>query len=131
MKEGILFSLRVLWQLPQAVAGAALYLWYAPGAGRVRRVGTVQAVFNRRFPGGISLWPFVFLDREDPQELAHEIGHTVQSLRWGWLYLPVVGLTSVFHLLCRRRGLFWSCHSDYYSVWPENEADRLGRVRRG
>lgn len=122
--------LKVLWQLPQAAVGWVLYLIYGRGASLELTVKDATVVINRKFPGGVSLWPYIFLDYYCGVDIAHESGHTIQSKRWGWLYLPVVGLASVIHLWCKHHSIIWDRKSDYYAVWPENEADRLGGVKR-
>lgn len=124
----ILHILKYAWQLPQNLLGLILVWLY----GYDHKFNYLDAVVHvsRRFCGGISLGQYVIVRREDGVTMAHEYGHHVQSLRWGWLYLPVVGLASVVHLLFRRMGLIWDRKSDYYAVWPEDRADKLGGVWR-
>ena len=122
--------LQILWQLPQAALGWLLSLVYTHDADLVQVKDGITWVFNGRFPGGISLWPYIFIRKGHPVDRAHEYGHTIQSRRWGWLYLPVVGLASVIHLWFRDMGWIWDRKSDYYAVWPENKADELGGVKR-
>ena len=55
----------------------------------------------------------------------HEWGHTRQSIRWGWLYLPGPGLCSICWVGLRRISEKLRRKS-YYSVWPENQADKFG-----
>ena len=57
----------------------------------------------------------------------HEWGHTRQSIRWGWLYLPGPGLCSICWVGLRRISAKLRAKS-YYSVWPENQADKFGGV---
>lgn len=130
MKKALLFILMLLWQLPQAIVGFIIYIHMFSNAQLVERSKGVIWVFNTRFYSGISLWPFIILKRDKPVDRAHEYGHTIQSRRWGWLYLPVVGLASVVHLWFRDNGWIWDRKSDYYAVWPENKADELGGVKR-
>lgn len=85
------------------------------------------------FGGSLSLGMFIFLDiRNDRPEnaaekalLAHEYGHTVQSLMLGPLYLLVIGLPSVIWAGCfgkyRRR-----TRCPYDKAYPEKWANLLG-----
>lgn len=54
--------------------------------------------------------------------LAHEYGHTIQSLLLGPLYLLVIGIPSViwFHIHTPSKG-------SYYSFYPERMANALVR----
>lgn len=117
-----------LWQLPQNVAGTFLVWMY--GYDKAFPYLGAEVHVCRQFPSGICLGNYIIVKRDEPVTVAHEYGHHRQSLRWGWLYLPTVGLWSVVHLLCRRAGIFWKRRSDYYAVWPENRADKLGGVWR-
>ena len=134
--------LRLLWELPQSLLGAAL-LWALRQRGAVR--GVEARPDGRRMVAtrgvGVSLGAYVFWpdDGRGPQSpagrlvRAHELGHAVQSARWGPLYLLVVGLPSVSrfvfdlgHWRLRRRA--WG---RYYDAWPEDDADQRGGVVRG
>lgn len=84
-----------VWGLPQTLAGALVTLvccrrphfWY-------------QGAYVTIWPlaSSMSLGMFLFLcDGWTPRQqrlLAHEYGHTIQSLLLGPLYLPVIGLPS-------------------------------------
>ena len=65
----------------------------------------------------------------------HEGGHTLQSEKLGWLYLPIVGISSaIFNNLWDR----WfhkkwpgeKRYKWYYNRFPEKWADELGSVKR-
>ncbi|MCA9533331.1 MAG: hypothetical protein KC593_06630 [Myxococcales bacterium] len=135
-------SLRLwTWELPQTLIGRALK------AVRQER-GKVLAV-ERMADGrelvetegiAVSLGGYVFWSRTDrfghPFEVdlirAHELGHTVQSRRLGWLYLPVVGVVSSTRALYaqgwqHRHGRPWP---RYYDAWPESAADAYGGIIR-
>ncbi len=131
-----------LWELPQSLLGLGL-LAVQRARGRVH--GVERTADGRRLVEtegiGISLGAFVFWSRADlfgrpfdvPLIRAHELGHTVQSRRLGWLYLPTVGIASssraVYALLWQRRhGRPWP---RYFDAWPEDMADPHGGVRRG
>ena len=87
---------------------------------------TVYRVLN--FYGGLSLGYHIFIQHNGSARLLrHEYGHTLQSKMLGWLYLPLVGIPSMFLVLLSRLGLITV--EQYYSFYPENWADRLGGNR--
>ena len=105
-----LFS-RFTWELPQAFVG---WLFSVARAlvGRVERVDVLGGITfvsgkARSFGGGVSLGTFVDLwlwhalpGRNESfvlcdQLCMHEFGHTADSQRFGWLYLPIIGLPSL------------------------------------
>jgi hypothetical protein len=130
-----------LWELPQSCLGAMLLAW-------LYLRGTLLSL--ERLQGGrylcqsrgiaISLGLFVFwarfgahpLHESDRLIRAHELGHTVQSRRWSWLYIPTVGICSVSRVLYSLLYARWNRRlwTGYFDGWPENEADWLGSIRR-
>lgn len=132
MKQFLYLLCQWTWGLPQNLVGGALYLWYRlHGCPHFRYQGAFGVVWNRK-AGSMSMGSFLFMHPtwtpEDKDLLAHEYGHTIQSLFFGPLYLLTVGLPSVlwaglprFQKL-RREGL-----RSYYSVYPEKQATSLGR----
>lgn len=115
-----------LWQLPQNILGAAVLLFWKKDFSYPYKDVTVYG--TSRGQAGVSLGKYIICrDYGDPTipslKVHHEYGHCIQSRRWGWLYLPTVGLVSglrnVLHLYKRNH---------YFDSWPENEADRLGGV---
>ena len=88
---------------------------------------------------GISLGNYIIADKnilnyDYMTVLQHERGHQKQSLYLGPLYLFIVGIPSITRNIWD--GLFhkhWSVIKRtewYYSSYPENWADKLGRVNR-
>ena len=134
MKQVLLY----IWQLPQHVLGLLLIAitgavrtnsFYTPVEARVYR--------QRKYKSwGISLGRYIILYYyTDCNTDYHELGHSVQSVWLGPLYLIVVGIPSaVFNNLWNR--LFhkkWDRerrHKWYYSRYPEKQADKLGGVQR-
>ena len=127
--------LYILWQwtwgLPQNLVGSLFYLYYrAKGCPHFPYQGAVVTVWTRK-SGSMSMGRYLFLHPSwkprDKALLAHEYGHTIQSLLFGPLYLLTVGLPSIIWAgapaLQRRRR---TRHIDYYSVYPEKWASSLG-----
>lgn len=129
-----------IWQLPQNIVGLALIPLYRKTRLCVMNYKGRKVYVYDKFPGGVSLGRYIHVDywREHPdkehsrmklsENIRHEYGHCIQSKRWGPLYLFVPGMVSLIH------NIFCNCekhkHKSYYSIWPENEADRLGGVVR-
>lgn len=119
--------LRWIWEFPQCLLGLILTKIY-----NVKYSETYKGidVYTGSFSGGISLGLYILMnDWSGKYTKDHEWGHTRQSLRWGWLYLPTVGLVSI--TWCGLRNISKKLRSkDYYSIWPENKADKYGGVKR-
>jgi hypothetical protein len=121
-------SLKVLWQLPQAILGFLVYLFCNKVVVTKCKEGIIVVSVDKI--GGLSLYPFVFINRySGDNTLKHELGHVKQSLMLGWLYLIMVGIPSFV------RATVWFFdkdrnRADYYKGYPEKWADRLGGVKR-
>ena len=119
-----------VWGLPQTLLGL-LVLFACPGCERSIYRGAVVTRWRGR--GGVSLGLFLFVpEKADDRLLAHEYGHSLQSLLLGPLYLIVIGLPSLvwaglpaLERRRERRGI------SYYAFYTERWADRWGGVVRG
>lgn len=112
------------WQLPQNLLGLLFLLVL-----RKRRL--VHEQDGRRFyvaramRGAISLGDYIIISENNSRRKPvydHEFGHTVDSRKWGWLYLPVIGLCSGLHCLLYDRA------TSYYDYWTERRANRFGGI---
>lgn len=128
------------WELPQNMLGI-VNLLIATARGQVMsRSFERNRMFIKVRHGAVSLGYFVFWSDNgvpafslDERNKLHEYGHSVQSRILGPLYLLVVGIPSVSrvayaHRYYARQGVRWA---GYYEGFPENWADRLGKVRSG
>ena len=119
------------WGLPQNLVGLALYLYYRyKGCPSFRYQGTFGVIWTQR-SGSMSMGSFLFMHpswtSEDRKLLAHEYGHTIQSLFFGPFYLLTVGLPSLLWAgLPRFQRLRREGRRGYYTVYPEKQASRLG-----
>lgn len=121
--------LRWIWEFPQCLLGLILIKLY-----NVEYKETYKGIpiYAGNFPGGISLGLYILMGESNwkynrDMIKDHEWGHTRQSIRWGWLYLLIVGLCSICWVGLRRINKNLK-NKSYYSVWPENEADEFGGV---
>lgn len=116
MKKILLY----LWQIPQNILGLLLVLYFR---GEKCTSNGVTYWHSRGILGGISLGDYIIVNTHNTVVIRHEYGHSIQSVRLGWLYLVVVGLPS----------LLWNIfhgERDYYSFYTEKWADKLGGVKR-
>lgn len=130
--KGFLYALcQWTWGLPQNLAGGLLWLWFRlRGCPCFRYQGAHGVVWTLR-SGSMSLGSFLFMHPSwtpaNRALLAHEYGHTIQSLIFGPFYLLAVGLPSILWaglpvFQQRRR----AGKADYYAVYPEKQATSLG-----
>lgn len=125
-----LFS-RFTWELPQTLVGW-LYSLGRVFAGQVDRVDVLGGITfatksDCSYGMGVSLGTFVDLwagpwmrgEGESfvlgSQLCMHEFGHTADSQRFGWLYLPVIGLPSLLSAYGK---------GDHNIFWTETRANR-------
>lgn len=91
---------------------------------------------DKFFKSGISLGDYIILDKiynkvsKDIlfKTIKHEHGHQLQSLKYGWLYLIIIGLPSLCGNIIFR--IFNKSEEWYYSQLWEHNADVLGLVDR-
>lgn len=113
-----------LWQLPQNLVGL-LFLLVLRKKQLVHKQDGRQFYVARAMRGAISLGRYIILSENNARRKPvydHEYGHTVDSRKWGWLYLPVIGLCSGLHCLLYDRT------TNYYDYWTERRANRFGRI---
>ena len=147
-----------LWQMPQHLAGKIVSMRWK----KIFKTLTVEErtvmgrlegkynckiyIVNRNEKQGHWFWQFIsgfssgkrvkLTDAHDELTVQHEIGHSRQSLRLGWFYIPVVGVWSaVFCNLWQRifhRGWhpYDRAHWYYLSAWAWTEqwADALAGI---
>jgi hypothetical protein len=136
--SAIITMLLFLWEFPQNILGVANLLIHAVRGSIVERSFERSRMFIKVRSGAVSLGFFIFWSDVgngqfllDERNKHHEYGHSVQSRILGPLYLLVVGIPSVSrvayaHRYYTRQGARWT---GYYEGYPENWADRLGKVR--
>lgn len=131
MKRLLYIVWQYTWGLLQNLAGGTIYAFYRlRGCPHFAYQGALAVIWPVR-SGSMSLGRFLFLHESyrpgDRALLAHEYGHTIQSLIAGPLYLFVIGLPSLLWaglpVFQRRRH---DRHVSYYSFYPEKWANALG-----
>ena len=102
-------TLNVLWQLPQYLISLVVLGWFKM---------TGKVVGKRYVTGGLAKYSSVYFIKSDQKSafsmgelifilngykdvfalnkaIRHEYGHAIQSVKWGWLYLLVIGIPSL------------------------------------
>ena len=140
------FFLCRVWQFPQMLAGFILVkitkaekrVLITPEGKRIEWWCFKRDTKFTRFISGVSLAAYILLSDDNCNEatIKHEHGHSIQSVYFGWLYLPVIGIGSaVFCNMWQRRFQkdwnYYDRHYWYYMTrWTEKRADKLGGVDR-
>ncbi len=122
-----------LWQLPQNVIGWIIYHFYKmQNRASVKVINGIIVYDLVKFNGAVSLGDYILIDVaayvDADRVVAHESGHQKQSKMLGWLYLLLVGIPSITRNIYARivhKNAAW-----YYGYYPENWADKLGKVDR-
>lgn len=121
--EAILYA----WQLPQHLVALLFLLVLRP---EKREAQGVAFYLSGRMRGGISLGRYIIVGPHwNEKDLAHEDGHSLQSLILGLLYLPVVGLPSLTWAALYGR-VIKATPGGYFRFYTEKWADQLGGVTR-
>lgn len=118
-----------LWGLPQNLTGLVIFLRYIR-CPHFRYQGATVTVWPVQ-SGSMSMGQFLFLHPSwTPDQqwlLAHEYGHTIQSLLLGPLYLPIIGLPSIVWAgLPAFRRLRQQKTIPYSALYTEKWADHNG-----
>lgn len=136
MKKLLLY----LWQLPQNLLALILLLFYKEE--KSLEYKGIKFHCCSKFKGGISLGGHAIIKKYPNNThrwntVKHEWGHTRQSLKWGWLYLVVIGIPSITccwyskHFHTKERG--WTDEESnrwYFNLPWEKAADKYGGVER-
>jgi len=95
-------------------------------------LGRIKIVITNKTFGGINLGIIYIVDKYD--ELGtniHEVGHSVQNIILGPLFIPLVAIPSgiryqLFDWLDSRHYKKHGVYLDYYSIWFEKQATNFG-----
>lgn len=126
LRSGTMKIILYIWQLPQNLLGLLLLAFH-------RLLGSEYKVEKRdgcvvyrmsSMRGGISLGRYIIVSYYmSEKNVLHELGHAFDSRKFGWLYLLVIGLPSLWWAITYRDG-------DYFSFWTERRADKYYDIKR-
>jgi hypothetical protein len=109
-----------LWQLPQNIV-ALLMMPFMCKMKLVRYDLYAFAFEYSKMSGAISLGNFIFLSpmsAQNEETILHEYGHVIDSQRFGWLYLFIIGIPSILW------AGFFSEGKCYYDFFTEKRANQ-------
>jgi hypothetical protein len=95
-----------IWSQPQTLIGWIVSLFFS----KERKIKYEKALLlstsdmninGKVFGYGLTLGKYIIISKSGYKYVKHEWGHSIQSLILGPLYLPLIGITS----------LFWACLS--------------------
>ena len=123
-----------IWQLPQNLLGLFMLLWYRHEK-EYHRLNGRTFYYTTEMPSGISLGNYIIMNREDMEDgMKHEYGHSIDSRRWGPIYLLVIGLPSlmgnIYDRIFHRHWKYSKSYRWYYNQPWEKSADKNGGVDR-
>lgn len=130
IKETVLW----VWQLPQNLLGLFLLLIYRKEKVYYKLNGRTF-YFTTEMPSGISLGNYIIMNRKDTENgMKHEYGHSIDSRKFGPLYLLIIGIPSalgnLYDRIFHRKWKYSKSCRWYYNQWWEKRADKNGRVDR-
>jgi len=135
------YLLSFTWGLPWTLIGLIVFgiSWvYFHEDMKIRLIeGRIAVTFTKQRFGGVSLGIVYFVDRSDSERLHnHELGHTIQSMYWGSLFIFVIAIPSFlryhYRAHLRKTNLEkWRSLPHYDSVWFEGQATELGNKHFG
>ena len=111
----------MLWQLPQNLVAVLMM----PFLGKMKLIRFDLYTFAfecKKMSGGISLGNFIFLSPTSAQKettILHEYGHVLDSQKFGWLYLFVIGIPSLLWAGFLSKG---KCYYNFYTEKRANHA---------
>lgn len=123
------YILTFTWGILSNILGALVVLFFVPIF-----KATVETRYGRwvfvggKYWGGLSLGNFVFLSSDAAKDtfiISHEIGHSLQNILWGPLFLFVIGLPSMVRYWLIDWG--WIKVKDYDDIWFEGQATEWGK----
>lgn len=118
-----------IWQIVQNLVGI-LYLIIS-FAKYEKTIDNNWIYHTHSNQGSVSLGNFVFISTKSKDldfTIKHELGHCKQSRYLGPFYLLIVGLPSIIWVLLRRMIPMLRKRYSYYSVFPENWANKLMKI---
>lgn len=133
MLKKILFT---LWELPQTLLSYIIIAIFHKKIETVLPYKDTKVYYIKNEFFSVSLGRnLIIRDLATIDTLNHEYGHSIQSKYLGPLYLLIVGIPSLTLNLYYSVGalyLGWDNNKlkEYYTKYPENWADKLGKVER-
>lgn len=124
-----------IWQLPQNLLGLFLILCYNKNIRQYHKLNGRIFYSTPDMPSGISLGNYIIMRYDEYGEgMKHEYGHSIDSRRFGWLYLIIIGLPSIicniYDRMFHKKWKYSDACEWYYNLPWEKSADKNGGVNR-
>lgn len=129
-----------IWQLPQHLIALLIFAQNKIRKGVCKKLQSENITWYKIkyiYDSGICLGNYIILDSDkyvSLNDVKHEFGHSIQSKIFGPFYLIVVGIPSIvrniFNRFFHKKWTYLEKNKWYYSGYPENWADKLGKVNR-
>lgn len=138
MKSILIELIYWTWCFPQTVIGIIYFLISKNNHVKVEKYKhSIVTTLNREHTGGFCWGKYIFIDKTSNKDLIkHEYGHTLQSFILGPLYIPVIWIPSGYNLYLIKkidindRERYLEAYNEYWKKFPEDWADKLGKVNR-
>lgn len=130
------YLLTFTWGILTNICGVIAAMFFVPLFGADFKVIHGRFVFiGGDNWGGLSLGNFIFVSkaamRYGTNTLNHEIGHSLQNIFWGPLFLIVIGLPSALRYWYRETNYYkknLKLHKPYDAIWFEGQATSWGNA---
>lgn len=131
------YLLSFTWGLLHTLVGLFVFLFVVIFMRNKVKLSVQYGRIKVNFPegrfGGVSLGIVYMTGRTDSVRLnQHELGHTIQNIYFGPLFLPLIGIPSIVRAAFWRkiRDKHYAQYGEYPSydrIWFESQATRLGQ----
>lgn len=96
---------KFLWQLPQNIIGLLLIMIFNPDT--IKRVNGKKIRYSDKISGIITFGEFTLISMDyyscDITNIElHELGHQMQSLLFGWFYIPVISIPKFCNVILHK-----------------------------
>jgi len=133
----LFYILSFTWGLPMTIVGLFVFLFtkvfLKNHITKIERVaGRICVVVDYPSMGGVSLGLIYIVGTWHSKALhQHELGHTIQNIRWGFLFPFIIGIPSIIRAalwprLCASYYKKYHKPKNYYGIWFEGNASKLG-----
>jgi len=130
------YLLSFTWGLPWTLIGLVIFgiSWvFFHEDMEIRLIeGRISVRFTEQRFGGVSLGIVYFVDKSNSYRLhTHELGHTIQSMYWGPLFIFVIAIPSFiryhYRNYLRKKDINkWRSLPHYDAIWFEGQATEFG-----
>ena len=121
------FTWGLLWTVIGLLTALVIVIVYRKEVLVVRHQGRLRIHFKERNFGGASIGVVIITSGgfTSPRLVNHELGHTIQSARFGPLFIPLIAIPSGIRYQYRKRTKK-PLKTMYDDIWFEGQATRLG-----